>query len=516
MSFASPLWLLGLVPWAGVTIRLLLARRRRVAVPFVALWRGSTERPRAKPRLTLPPLATLLSIVALLFAVLASARPLLRSRTGPAVTIIVDRGITMSARGAHTERFKETCDLLASRLRETLGEGAVHVITVPGGELAQLDGGNWVSAIASASPSLQTSQPALNAAVRESLADPRADVIVVTDQTVAADDRLVQVMPQSTVSNLTIARVAAREDPHPEAMVELRDQNCGADVRPATVRIESAGQTAWQNVQIPRNGTATAFLDLPKFGPTISIDVDAPDDLPADNHAALAREQSAATIEDSGDLPEPLRRMIAVYRRHRDGSGKTVAIVMTEADIPADTPAVVLAKGTSSTSPTATLRVEDHPVSKSVDWSESTAGAGGLPPAGFLPIVSKGDAIFVAVREQPARSVWVCVGDSAWPSRAGYVIFWTNVFDWLGGEDVYRWHPVDGEHPQPGIEKEEDGTVRAYSAIDVDCPPVEPTDWDRLRAFKRSSMGGVDLTPAACLGALMLMTMGILIARFQR
>jgi hypothetical protein len=516
MSFASPLWLLGLMPWAGATLWLLLARRRRVAVPFVRLWRGTIEPPRTKPHLTLPPFATLLAILALLFTVLASARPSLRSRIGPAITIIVDRGITMSARGERTERFKETCDRLATTLRESLGNGPVEITLVPPAPLAELDRTHWASAIAATPSSLQKTDAELRDAIRKSLAVPGADVIVVTDQNLAADPRVLQVMPETIARNLTIAQVAARADPHAQVMVQLRDQNCATDIRPAIVRVESAGQTATQTIQVPRDGTATAFLNLSILGPVISIDIDAPDDLPGDNHAFLAREQSAAMIEDSPDLPPPLRRMIAVYRRHREGSGKSVAIATSQADAPADTPAVILARGTVPISPAAPPSVEDHPISANIDWTEATIAPGGVPPPGYRPIVSKGNAVFVAVCDQPAHSVWVCLSDPTWPSRPGYVIFWTNVFDWLGGENVYRWHPVDGDHPQPGIEKQADGSLRAFNAIDVNFPAVRPMDGNRLRAFARLTIGGVDLTPPACLAALALMTMGMLFARFQR
>src|SRR3954466_6377088 len=99
MSFAAPIWLLALVPWAGVVLYLLWGRRRRVDVPFLELWPAQGEGVKVRRRAAPPPIALALAILATLLALLASARPALRSRGETVVTIVVDRGYTMSARG---------------------------------------------------------------------------------------------------------------------------------------------------------------------------------------------------------------------------------------------------------------------------------------------------------------------------------------------------------------------------------------------------------------------------------
>ena len=40
MTWAAPLWLLGLLPWSAVVLYLLWGRRRRTDVPFLDLWQG--------------------------------------------------------------------------------------------------------------------------------------------------------------------------------------------------------------------------------------------------------------------------------------------------------------------------------------------------------------------------------------------------------------------------------------------------------------------------------------------
>src|SRR5829696_2125984 len=98
MTFAAPLWLLGLLPLGGVIVYLLWGRRRQEAVPFLDLWLGPVKGPRPKRRIAAPPLALALAILAMLLAILGAARPALRDPTASApISIIVDNGVTMSA-----------------------------------------------------------------------------------------------------------------------------------------------------------------------------------------------------------------------------------------------------------------------------------------------------------------------------------------------------------------------------------------------------------------------------------
>src|SRR5437588_12102631 len=101
MFLLSPLWLLGLLPWLGVTIWMLWGRHRGTLVPFVALWRGPVPVRRARRSMERPPLGVALALLAVLLSLCAAARPGVRWRTGTRsnLALIVDRGLTMSAGG---------------------------------------------------------------------------------------------------------------------------------------------------------------------------------------------------------------------------------------------------------------------------------------------------------------------------------------------------------------------------------------------------------------------------------
>jgi hypothetical protein len=49
--------------------------------------------------------------------------------------------------------------------------------------------------------------------------------------------------------------------------------------------------------------------------------------------------------------------------------------------------------------------------------------------------VSVGDSVLVAAREQPVREVWVGFQSGDFPRHADFVLFWSNVFNWLGESD---------------------------------------------------------------------------------
>ena len=79
MHFAAPIWLALLLPWAVLAAWLMWMRYASgTRVPFLQLWRGPIDPSRATRRLHRPPLALLALIVAMLLAILAAARPVIR------------------------------------------------------------------------------------------------------------------------------------------------------------------------------------------------------------------------------------------------------------------------------------------------------------------------------------------------------------------------------------------------------------------------------------------------------
>jgi hypothetical protein len=149
------------------------------------------------------------------------------------------------------------------------------------------------------------------------------------------------------------------------------------------------------------------------------------------------------------------------------------------------------------------------------------ARLGAAAPAGFTPVVSIGDRVAVAVRETP-RQAWVAIESATFPRRADYVVFWTNLFDWLGqGGDAFVSHPIGllgdewrrltdgppGTEPGlwPGVYERDDGTLRAVNAGAHTKPALPPMtdDWQqRLARLASGRVGGRPLSPYLLITAL--------------
>jgi hypothetical protein len=86
------------------------------------------------------------------------------------------------------------------------------------------------------------------------------------------------------------------------------------------------------------------------------------------------------------------------------------------------------------------LRVTPDPLTKVVNWNAAIGGASvSKPPDGdWTPLVTVGNSVLLAKRTSPARQVWVGFSQQAWPKSPDFVVFWTNVLNWVAG-DAVQW-----------------------------------------------------------------------------
>jgi hypothetical protein len=140
--------------------------------------------------------------------------------------------------------------------------------------------------------------------------------------------------------------------------------------------------------------------------------------------------------------------------------------------------------------------------------------------------------------------VWVGLDSPQWATQPEYVVFWANVFDWLGGSGgpEFRgypvrplgtgWKRVDGDDAggagggEPGLwpglyERADDAARRGVNALDVQFPPVDAAttgaaggDWRRAlgRALAEVDRGG-SLAPALLVLALCCVAASALVWR---
>jgi hypothetical protein len=140
--------------------------------------------------------------------------------------------------------------------------------------------------------------------------------------------------------------------------------------------------------------------------------------------------------------------------------------------------------------------------------------------------VRSGERALVSVREQPARQIWIGFNSPTFARSADFVIFWTDVFDWLGGTSATEFRteriwPLDsswtrdvalsGEavtaDPAPGVYRSPAGELRAMSAIDLAFIDSPSLDWmQRLVSVLRSRRADAtsELAPTMLIAALVL------------
>jgi len=531
MTFAAPLWLVGLLPLSVVIVYLLWGRRRQEEVPFLDLWLGPVKGPRPRRRFAAPPVALTLAIGAMVLAVVGAARPAWvgggRTET---VTVVLDRGATMSA----GHRIAKTASAVASALAAE-GSPPVDVVLVPGGEADSGTSPTWAARAGQIGPTALDTTAALDGVVARSIGQGAGLVIVATDRNVAGpSERLVRAWPSTPVHNAGIVLLAARAEPRAQVMVRIRNAG-GPDRR--ELRVASAGGEVVQTIDLPRSPEETRdyFLDPEAVGDVVKVELRGGDDFAGDDAAWLVREGAAPRIEPRGDLPPELRRMIDVYASANvPGADAPAAPVVRDASALAPTSAgVVLAEASSVAPDGVPADVRPHPVTRDTRWSFRSPVRLAAPPAGeWTVVVAVGGRPAVAVREAPARQVWVGVDSDEWARTPEYVVFWANVFDWLGGGQTRyvghaparlegRWTPVElagGVQPAggeaglwPGLYRREgDGALRAVNAGDVRFPEVPPGDWrpqlERVLA-ERPRSGARPLAPAVLLAALACATL---------
>jgi len=330
MFLDSPIWLVLLAPWGGLTLWLLWGQLDRRGVPFVKLWREEMAHHRKPSRAwNKPPLALMALLAAMLLAIVAAAGPMVRIGLNP---------------------------------------------------------------------------PAIP--------------------------------PES--SDVKMDCLAVRAGRQTQAMVRLLNQS-GLATAKLTIRADGK-YVGSDEVALPARGEMrNYFLVVPTGVSAVEAEVECNGASRIDHRAQAIRRAAWPIVEATSPLPAELRRMIEVYGRRRppgDGS-KRIAVLSASAVAPEDQPAAIVADDSAVTTVLSNLEplaVVDSPLTKSVEWETilSRARVSSPPPGEWQPIVAAANVTVVAVRQQPVKRVWVGFQSDEFPHRSDFVVFWSNVFDWLG------------------------------------------------------------------------------------
>jgi hypothetical protein len=492
MTFAASLWLLMLVPWAGLVAWMLLGRLQRTAVPFLDLWRVGAPAVAKNPqkRLIFPPFFIVCLLLASLLSFLAAAQPritLIPYSEGPLITIIVDRGLSMTALDHGVPRWKSLVQILRSPLQSRFGMGQTRLILIPDGKTVEADRVNWAVYANESVPPPADTRSILPAVVEQALSRGDEIVVVLSDQPLQRNPRLIQVPPINPAENVGMVAAAVSDLPKPQLMVRLRNDSSRAAT---SLQID---QTEHSLTLPPRGQEKDYFIDLPRVPSAVSLKLTAADDQPLDNSAQIIVSTHSTGMDPQAELPPPIRKVISAYEKVRGVAEDPSRRLRVTTQLTSEPrPMVVVAAGLQPLS-NAPPAVTDHPITQFIDWGSAIRAATVADPPGdgWEPIVSVGGHPLVAVREAPARQTWVGFSSSSWMRSSDFVIFWTNVLDWTGGvSDQSRF-------------------------IGVRAVPIGPPaslDWpDILRNLPLSQRAGVEIAPSLLCASVILSMLGMLL-----
>jgi hypothetical protein len=447
------------------------------------------------------------------------------------VTIVADRGLTMSIQNKDGKSRLVACAELANSHLSDAGNPSVDLKVIPdSGDKAA--SANWLEDLRALPTTAVADPQGIARVARAALAESSGPVVVLSDQAIGMqDDRLVQIAPSDPLVNVGIDFLSVRQQPQVQAMVRLLNQSTLGQAR----LVVRGGQ--WQitrKILLPPAGQSrNYFFNLPAAWPLVEAQVWA-DDPEAPNHRAWEVRRSAwPKVQASAPLPAELERMIEAYTHDRPAGpeSKTVALVTSSAAPPTDSPAAILADaGPTTLDVVQPVVVAENPLKLAdVDWDKALAGASvAAPPAGdWTPLVTAAGTVVVAARTQPVRQVWVGFRSSQFAHLADFVIFWKDVFDWVGeGDATYssapvgalagQWQlkePADLSIPQadaglaPGVYVGADGTLQAINAGTAAAAGKSTPDW---RAKLEDLMDQSGRKPHELCGPLLIAALGLL------
>jgi hypothetical protein len=437
-------------------------------------------------------------LIAAMLAILAAAGPRIGSfsGTGRPATIIVDRGITMSARS----RFQMLAASIAPAVERILGTGPATLCIVPDGRRIPTDLANWANEVGHIDSAASDTRDALRWAARRALTDPTAIVVLLSDRNIGITDRrLVQIAPTDRLSNVAIAALAVRAQPRPQAMVSLLNDS---PLRQTVIHI---GDVSTKADLPPAGASHNFFVDLDSAPASLQASIEPAGDITANSRVWVVRRAAWPTISPMCAVPAELRRIIDVYRRNRPAGedSAAVAVVALDSQPPPDRPsAAIMTEGMATVPVTGAVQLQPSPITDGIDWNAAMRGADTSTisaPPGFQPLVWTEGRTLVASSEDLPRQVWIGFRSTAWAQTPDFVIFWAKVFDFLGGGSGVHYESRTIEPMEttlPGLYQRNGQTV-AFNAPAVYLDPAQTSDWQsRLSQLAgEKSVDGENIAP---------------------
>ena len=134
-----------------------------------------------------------------------------RRKTTTPIILIVDCGMSMSARGDHDLRFREVFARADAALRSQFGSAPVDLLFIPSGRVTRTDFEGCKNVIEQTPPTAVDTDETLGATIKQQLAQTTGPVIVISDKALPQTNRrLVEIPPERAIKDVGIVKFAAR------------------------------------------------------------------------------------------------------------------------------------------------------------------------------------------------------------------------------------------------------------------------------------------------------------------
>jgi hypothetical protein len=352
------------------------------------------------------------------------------------VTIVVDRGASMSAMVDGQPRFARLARNVAPALLEGLGPGSVDLVDSLDGRMEKTDRSAWPELVARQKRTDADTTAALLATLQPLLQRGVPTILLSDRELHLKDDQLAQIGPTKLVHDVGIIALAARPG---QVMVTLRS----TDAARRTLRVRSGDREVTKSVDLNPGVEQRVFVDFDAPTDLIEAALVEADDFEGDDRAWLVRTRPWPRVESRLALPDELRRMLDVYARHRPASASSPTVALARpGELKADESGVMFAPTAPPESAQGELQASPHPILTGVDLTSLTRGAAlsaGGPGEGWTVLARLGGKPILAVRDGEHRQAWVGFESREFARTPSFVVLWTNLLDWAGAGGEGFW-----------------------------------------------------------------------------
>jgi hypothetical protein len=444
MLLLSPAWLWLLVPWVGLVVLTLLGFRPKVAVPFLDLWPRELPAKKKKRGIHPPALPLVLLLLAMLSGIVGLCRPVANSDRPvfDDLTVAVDRGRAMMVGG----RLEHAAETAARLIKEVTRENArIRVAGTDGSE--ELVGPAAVGrAIIGPGATTLDQDAQLRTMLQAELsraANGGTPVLVVSDRVVPQDERVLPIRPTSAVANVGFVSAVADGK---RAMYTLRnDSNDGV----VSVQVRAGDRAATFREELPPRGQTRSYT-REAVGWPVRLSLVIHDDFADDdvNWVFPANPVARVTVLATGQ--GAIEKVASAYMASRGTLEEAPVVSITAA--PAASRAAILAPTAGHVRLKLPAALPDHPILRNLKLPEEAAITDRpLPPGDWQTLLQQDSQALLAVDGQHKR-VWIGFASFEWERTPDFVVFWTNVIDYLaeGAIKVSGPEQLDGSWKRIG------------------------------------------------------------------